>query len=57
MGSELKAIAAGLPPDSSGWRNQDYEAFTSTQLKECVESMDIHIIGYHKIRDMIRNNE
>lgn len=57
MGTELKAIASGLPPDSSGWRNQDYEAFTSNQLKECVESMDIQIIGYRKIRDMIRNNK
>ncbi|MHA2281418.1 MAG: polysaccharide deacetylase family protein [Promethearchaeota archaeon] len=35
-------------------RNQDYEAFTSQELKEHVGSLDIHLIGYRDIRKFIR---
>jgi len=35
-------------------RNQDYEAFTSLQLKKHAESLDIHLIGYEDIRKFIR---
>ncbi|NHJ02445.1 MAG: ChbG/HpnK family deacetylase [Candidatus Heimdallarchaeota archaeon] len=50
MSEELKAIT----PESSGWRNQDYEAFTSSELKEYIEELGFKIIGYRKIRDLIR---
>ena len=35
-------------------RNQDYEAFTSKKLKDYVDSLDIHLIGYRDIRKFIR---
>ena len=52
MSSELKAIT----PDSSKWRNQDYEAFTDSRIMDHVEKHDIKIIGYREIRDYIRNH-
>jgi len=51
MGSELKAIT----PGSAAWRNQDYEAFTSTDLKECVKKYDLKLIGYRELRNLMRN--
>jgi len=45
----------GITPDSAGWRDQDYKAFTDPSLKECVERNDITIIGYEQIRDYLRN--
>lgn len=51
MSSELE----GITPDSAGWRDQDYRAFTDPRLKECVEKHDLNIIGYRKIRDYLRN--
>ncbi len=51
MSEELKAIT----PESAVWRNQDYEAFTSSELKEYVENEGFEIIGYREIRDFIRN--
>ena len=48
--SELKAIT----PDSAAWRNQDYEAFTDKRLKECIEEIDLKVIGYRELRDLIR---
>jgi len=45
----------GITPDSAGWRDQDYKAFTDPRIKECVERNDITIIGYRKIRDYLRN--
>ena len=53
MGSELK----GITPDSANWRSQDHIAFTSEQLKECVEKMDIQIIGYRRIRELVRKSK
>ncbi|MCK4688202.1 MAG: polysaccharide deacetylase family protein [Candidatus Lokiarchaeota archaeon] len=50
MSSELKAIT----PDSANWRNQDYEAFTDKRIKECVEELDLKVIGYRELRDLIR---
>ncbi len=50
MSPELKSIT----PDSAEWRNQDYEAFTDASLRESVEKLDITIIGYREIRDIIR---
>ncbi|MFW9866957.1 MAG: polysaccharide deacetylase family protein [Candidatus Thorarchaeota archaeon] len=35
-------------------RNQDYEAFTNNELKNYVESLDIHLIGYKDLRKFIR---
>jgi hypothetical protein len=51
MSSELQAIT----PDSAGWRNQDYKAFTDSRLKKCVEQHDLKVIGYRYIRDKLRN--
>lgn len=51
LSPELKAI--GHTPDE---RNQDYEAFTSQRLKDYVESLDIHLIGYRDIRKFIRES-
>ena len=51
MSPELMAIA----PDSASWRNQDYEAFVNSQIKECIKANDIKIIGYREIRDYMRN--
>ncbi|MHA2073050.1 MAG: polysaccharide deacetylase family protein [Candidatus Hodarchaeales archaeon] len=53
MGTELKAIT----PDSANWRNQDYEAFTNENLKNCVKKYDLKIIGYRKLRNLIRNTQ
>ncbi len=50
MSSELRAIT----PDSANWRNQDYEAFTDKRIKECVEELDLKVIGYRELRDLIR---
>lgn len=51
MSEELKAIT----PESAVWRNQDYEAFTNSELKEYVENEGFEIIGYREIRDFIRS--
>ena len=51
IGTELKAIT----PDSANWRNQDYEAFTSENLKACAQKYDLKIIGYRKLRNLLRN--
>jgi len=50
MSSELRAITS----DSANWRNQDYEAFTDKRIKECVEELDLKVIGYRELRDLIR---
>ena len=47
MSPELNAIV----PETANARNQDYEAFTNQQLKECAEENDLKIIGYREIRD------
>lgn len=49
LSSELKALK-----HTHVERNQDYEAFTSQELKEHVESLDLHLIGYRDIRKFIR---
>ncbi|KKN58057.1 hypothetical protein LCGC14_0555730 [marine sediment metagenome] len=51
LSPELKAIKH-TPIE----RNQDYEAFTSLRLKNYVESLDIHLIGYKDIRKFIRES-
>ena len=51
MGTELRAIT----PDSANWRNQDYEAFTSENLKVFAKKYDLKIIGYRKLRNLLRN--
>ena len=50
LSSELNAIA----PDSAVWRDQDYKAFTDKRIKECVEELDLKVIGYRELRDLIR---
>jgi predicted glycoside hydrolase/deacetylase ChbG (UPF0249 family) len=49
MSSELRALKH-TPVE----RNQDYEAFTSQELKNYVESLDIHLIGYKELRKFFR---
>ncbi len=49
MSPELNAIV----PETAKGRNQDYEAFTNKQLKECAEKNELKIIGYREIRDNI----
>ncbi|UCD00598.1 MAG: polysaccharide deacetylase family protein [Promethearchaeota archaeon] len=50
MSPELRAIT----PESANWRNQDYEAFTNSRIKACVEALDIKVIGYRELRDYFR---
>jgi len=47
-------IIWAITPDSVNWRNQDYEAFTDKRIKECVEELDLKVIGYRELRDLIR---
>lgn len=51
MSSELRALHH-TPVE----RNQDYEAFTSKELKDYVDSLDIHIIGYKELRKFFRES-
>ena len=51
LSPELKAIGY-----THVERNQDYETFTSQRLKNYVESLDIHLIGYRDIRKFIRES-
>ncbi|MFX1317450.1 MAG: polysaccharide deacetylase family protein [Promethearchaeota archaeon] len=51
MSPELRVIT----PDSASWRNQDYEAFISPRVRECIEELKIKIIGYREIRNFLRN--
>jgi len=53
MSPELQSIA----PDSAKWRNQDYKAFTNPLIRHCVEELDLKIIGYRQIRDVLRNRK
>ncbi len=50
MGSELKSIT----PDSAEWRNQDYEVFTDASFRDSIDKLDITIIGYREIRNIMR---
>ncbi len=50
MSPELQAIT----PDSAKWRNQDYEAFTNPLIRQCVEELDLQVIGYRHIRSTLR---
>ncbi|HZB95033.1 MAG TPA: polysaccharide deacetylase family protein [Herpetosiphonaceae bacterium] len=49
---ELRAIA----PD---WRSRvaDYEAFSSSELRDYVRDAGIHVIGYRILRDLIRDRQ
>ncbi|MHA2391542.1 MAG: polysaccharide deacetylase family protein [Promethearchaeota archaeon] len=49
MSSELRALKH-TPVE----RNQDYEAFISQELKNYVDSLDIHMIGYKELRKFFR---
>jgi predicted glycoside hydrolase/deacetylase ChbG (UPF0249 family) len=53
MSSELQTIT----PDSANWRNQDYEAFTNPITRQCVEDLNLNVIGYHQIREVLRNKK
>jgi len=53
MSPELQAIT----PDSAKWRNQDYEAFINPLIRQCVEELDLQIIGYRQIRDVLRDRK
>jgi predicted glycoside hydrolase/deacetylase ChbG (UPF0249 family) len=48
MSPELLAIT----PDSAVWRNQDFKAFTSSTLKDCIKDNDIKVIGYKQIAQL-----
>ena len=50
MSSELRAIA----PYSSIWRNEDFEIFTNSRIREYVEELDLKVIGYRELRDYFR---
>jgi predicted glycoside hydrolase/deacetylase ChbG (UPF0249 family) len=52
MSPELNAIV----PETAKWRDLDYQAFTDPKLKECVKELDLKIIGYREIRDVLRGN-
>ena len=53
MSPELQAIT----PDSAKWRNQDYKAFINPLIRQCVEELDLQIIGYRQIRDVLRDRK
>jgi hypothetical protein len=52
MSPELNAIV----PETAKWRNLDYKAFKDSKLKECVKELDLKIIGYREIREILRDN-
>lgn len=49
-GFDIEAIA-----DSAQYRIQDYQTFLRPELKAYVESQGIHLIGYRRLRDLIRS--
>jgi len=49
MGDELQAITA----DSCHARNQDYEVYSDTRMKEFIDKTDIKLIGYRELRDFL----
>jgi predicted glycoside hydrolase/deacetylase ChbG (UPF0249 family) len=53
MSTELKAIT----PDSAKWRDQDYQAFTNPLIRQCVEELDLQVIGYRQIREILRKEK
>ncbi|MHA1976873.1 MAG: polysaccharide deacetylase family protein [Candidatus Hodarchaeales archaeon] len=53
MSPELDAIT----PNSAEWRNQDYKAFIDHSLHDYVDKLEITIIGYREIRELIRKQE
>jgi len=50
MSVELNAIV----PETAKLRDLDYQAFTDPKLKECVKELDLKIIGYREIREVLR---
>ena len=52
MSVELNAIV----PETAKWRDLDYQAFTDSKLKECAKELDLKIIGYREIRDVLRGD-
>ena len=52
MSPELNAIV----PETAKWRDLDYQAFTDPKLKDCVKELDLKVIGYREIRDILREN-
>ncbi|MFW9949019.1 MAG: polysaccharide deacetylase family protein [Candidatus Thorarchaeota archaeon] len=52
MSPELNAIV----PETAKWRDLDYQAFIDPKLKECVKKLDLKIIGYREIREVLREN-
>ena len=52
--AKLSPELESITPDSAEWRNQDYEAFTDPYLLDSIEKLDITIIGYRDIRELIR---
>jgi chitin disaccharide deacetylase len=50
MSPELQAIT----PDDGSWRDLDYQAFTNPRIKQCVKELDLKIIGYREIRDILQ---
>lgn len=48
-GSDIEALA-----DSAQYRIEDYQTFLRPELKAYVEAQGIHLIGYRRLRDLIR---
>ncbi len=48
-GSDIEAIA-----DSAQYRIQDYQTFLRPELKAYVQAQGFHLIGYRRLRDLIR---
>lgn len=48
-GFDIEAIT-----DSAAYRIQDYQTFLRPELKEYVAGQGIHLIGYRKLRDLMR---
>lgn len=52
MSPELLAIE----PSFAEERDQDYRAFLDPRLKECITELNLKVIGYKKIRDVLHNS-
>ena len=54
--AKLSPELESITPDSAKWRDLDYQAFTDPKLKEFVKELDLKIIGYREIRDVLRGD-
>lgn len=50
---EMKAVTVDHPDWGSGWRQQDFNFFTSAECRELLNQNNIKLITWHEIRDKL----